>query len=1158
MSDSRHNGSRTVSAGQDDLISFTSLKKSLSASSTSHSATRSPSPQKPRSRSPSSFVRSESLQDGEISPRRGAAPMNIKIPKVPRAAEAALTALKYLPTPVLVLSSLKTVMLANEAMGRLLGLQSADDTGGADGAERTPDEEPPTTDMLRGQSLSQLGIDMVQDGQQIWVSWEKFLDSLVNEYDPQSAGTSAPHASEPLMSITNQESSPSPSGEKPDSLQAMMTGRKKASAKNKSRALVHDAVVNVILSSQYMESGNTSSARSTKSTGSDCHISAKMIVTIWTLDHQRYFTLSFTSTHSPRPMPPNLSHSRAASRASNLSPGPSRSHPPSPSSPAFCYHCGSSPPSTLNSPTYQSMTISAFPPLSAPGKADASTTPSVMSKLTQMKDAMLDSTDIPMMAMWKDQSISMPNRAARKLMYKRADPTNEETYDTLARFRVFDADFETEMDPDDVPIARLCRTQQPFKSWKIGMISEGGERTTWDCSGEGIYDKKTGEFLGGFVSISNVTKYDEMIKTQHEENEQQFQLICETMPQMLWTTTPSGLHDWFSKRWYDYTGLTVKSSLGLGWQNPFHPEDMPEAEKKWSHSLATGDEYSVEYRCLRHDGEWRWMLGRALPLRDHKTGKIMKWFGSCTDIHELVEARRVAKETREQLLNVIKHAKITVWAVDIHRTLTFLEGKVIWEGEEDCRAGVGQNVWKVFKSNGESNFAIYKDAMERMLNGDAKEQDHVHCLDSTKTWYRTRLIPVIKEKGGVSGEESCVAGVIGISFDVTEKKAQEETLDAQNKENVRLLGAETAAKEASRLKSQFLANMSHEIRTPIAGVIGMSELLVDTNLDEEQKECAENIQRSANGLLTVINDILDLSKVESGRLDIEEVQFSLSVVVRDVCKMLSFAAERKNLDFKSDISIGLTQDLIVMGDPGRVRQIITNLLTNSIKFTSEGYVKLAVQVREEGSENISVMFTIEDTGIGIEEAVRHRLFKPFSQADSSTARRFGGSGLGLTICKNVRPALVEFFTVQVKSTNVLKLVDLMHGQITLESELGRGTKATFWIPFNKPQFANAGSPLVDLGSVPDRLHSGMSVSGCPSDARSGITTPPMTPFGGDANGLGVSNHAGGPSRSGSISSRIDTDNLPDVDRQSFHVLVVEDKYVHGIPRSTCYLHDPVQ
>lgn len=181
----------------------------------------------------------------------------------------------------------------------------------------------------------------------------------------------------------------------------------------------------------------------------------------------------------------------------------------------------------------------------------------------------------------------------------------------------------------------------------------------------------------------------------------------------------------------------------------------------------------------------------------------------------------------------------------------------------------------------------------------------------------------------------------------------------------------------------------------------MSELLLDMDLNQEQAECADNIQRSANGLLTVINDILDFSKVESGRLDIEEVPFSLSTVLRDVNKMLSFAAVRKNLQYDTDIAPHISKDLRIMGDPGRLRQIITNMLTNSIKFTSEGTVTLGAKVRGETHEMIEIEFHITDTGIGIDEQTRKVLFTPFSQADSSTARRFGGTGLGLTISKNV-------------------------------------------------------------------------------------------------------------------------------------------------------------
>lgn len=838
---------------------------------------------------------------------------------------------------------------------------------------------------------------------------QKFLDNLADEFDcgndpNQSREDTASRSSQMPESVAPT----GPAGQPSSAVRESRSAKKVASSRVKSRALVHDAVVNVIISSQYLESGNVSSARSTKSSSSDGFVAAKMIISIWTLDNHRYFTLTFTSSagtflNSPR------THSRTTSRIHNhtaISPS-SRSDNSSPGSPSLCSHCGSISPGAAPSPASQGLSISPFPPLGAPAKSDITSSPTVLRKLSRMKDAIINAMEIPVIACWKDESLAIPNKAAMKMMHTRADPINNEAYDMLSRFRLYTADFQRELDPEEYPLIKLCRTQKPFTKVKIGVLDVDGNQRVCDLSGEGVYDEKTGEFLAGIVAVKDVTEYTDMIRSQIEESEQQLQLICETMPQMIWTTDAEGNHDWFSKRWYDYTGLSVEESIGLGWKNPFHPDDMAETSKRWTHSLATGDTYATEYRCKRYDGAWRWMLGRAMPLRDNKTGKILKWFGTCTDVQEVVEARDDAEASRERLMSVIKHAQTSVWAVDRHRNLVFLEGKMMWEDQENegKHLCMGRNVYEVLKeSKANIDIAKYQDRVEKILDGQGTEETIVHYISKTQKWYRTRFIPLIGQQphvGRVTG--GLVDGVVCISVDITQAKEQEQALKSQEEENIRLLTAETAAKEASRLKSQFLANMSHEIRTPIAGVIGMAELLIDTKLDVDQRDCAENIQRSANALLTVINDILDLSKVESGRLDIEEVQFSLSVVISDVSKMLAFAAERKNLDFKSDIQDGIEENLIVMGDPGRVRQILTNLLTNSFKFTSEGYVRLAVGTRRETNETISVIFTVEDTGIGIEEAVRKRLFQPFSQADSSTARRFGGTGLGLTICKNVGP-----------------------------------------------------------------------------------------------------------------------------------------------------------
>ncbi|KAI2604626.1 hypothetical protein GGR54DRAFT_621929 [Hypoxylon sp. NC1633] len=1031
-------------------------------------------------------------------------PLRLEIPFI-SPGQLAFSAMQFLPMPLLVLNNLKTVVLANEAMGKMLGLVDSPQ----------PADDPATIcESLRGQTLSQIGIDMVQDGRPVWVSWEAFLDELVIEMGAKQATDAQESYGE---NHVNGDCAPAADGAKAESSDGILG--KPAS----------DSVVDVVVLPK-----NHSLSHIPKSKRAEHQIYAKMIITIWEIENrQTYYTLTFTSAESSE-----LSASSAQSRRVRVArpstleaaerKSISNSNPPSLSS----GHSSSSP-SFNNSPGSVTVSTSQFPPMGPPSRLPPSSTPSYLQKMTVIKDALLDKTETPIFSMWIDGSAPVMNRAARELFVTTTGDNCIDGYDLLPRWEVWDGDFTRRYDESEFPIAVLIRERKPFSSWRIGMHDKKkGTRIIYDVLGELITDDGTGEVIAGFITCRDVTHLAQEITDIKIADEERFKLICDTMPQMVWTTRADGMHDFFNSRWYDYTGVSPEDSMSNSWEYPFHPDDLPSAWRKWQHSLDTGEPYAAEYRCRSKEGEWRWMLGRALPLKNKHTGNIEKWFGTCTDVHQALEAQMTAKQTREQLLNVLTHAQTTIFSVDRNLRVTMLEGALTWNDEGDCSDGtdsqgyVGKSIDEVFTSLNprlrSDQLPVFLEPLKDILGGkQLTETVHEHSLDDR--FYRTRFLPHVERMPqDRQSAMPVVKGAIGVIMDVTELKKREQDLEEQVKEKRQLKANEAAAKEASRLKSQFLANMSHEIRTPITGVIGMAELLLDSHLDNEQREYAENLSRSANALLTVINDILDFSKVESGRLDIEEVQFSLSVVVQDVSKMLGFAAERKSLDFRSDVSADIENDLVVLGDPGRVRQIITNLLTNSIKFTNVGYVKFSVWKEKETNDTIEIKFVIEDSGIGIEEDVLKRLFQPFSQGDASTARKFGGTGLGLTISKN--------------------LVDLMRGRITLESTLGSGTTATFWIPFNKLQTPQRDDALVDLGHLPERLQSEMSVSCNSSEQELFPRTPPLDSL----QGLSDMPRRPRPRRPTNLILPLGHENeeLPRSERAKVQVLVVEDNAVN--------------
>ena len=468
------------------------------------------------------------------------------------------------------------------------------------------------------------------------------------------------------------------------------------------------------------------------------------------------------------------------------------------------------------------------------------------------------------------------------------------------------------------------------------------------------------------------------------------------------------------------------------------PDDLPTFASAIRDAVSTGQPFELVYRVRHADGTTRWIQDRGRLERD-RNDRVTWIVGVLFDITERKEAERVLVEQRARLIALMDNIPDHIYFKDADSRFTMISSALARSfGLDDPVQAVGKADVDFFTEE-HARLAL-DDEREIMRSGQPVVglEEKETWPDGHVTWVSTTKLPRIDPEGNV-------LGTFGISRDITARKlADAELADANRRLEAAIAEATEKAVQAelaNSAKSEFLANMSHEIRTPMNGVIGMIGLLLDTELDDDQRHYAEAVRASGESLLEILNDILDFSKIEAGSVELETVDFDLRVLLDDFAAIPAVRAQAKGLEFICAVAPDVPAYL--SGDPGRLRQVLLNLAGNALKFTQHGEISVRAGLVEETDTDAVVRFSVKDTGIGIAAEQHELLFQKFTQADASTTRRYGGTGLGLAISK--------------------RLVEMMGGEIALVSEPGRG--AEFWFTVRLAKQAEPERILVSAAEI---------------------------------------------------------------------------------------------
>ncbi|MDJ0832269.1 MAG: PAS domain S-box protein [Gammaproteobacteria bacterium] len=468
------------------------------------------------------------------------------------------------------------------------------------------------------------------------------------------------------------------------------------------------------------------------------------------------------------------------------------------------------------------------------------------------------------------------------------------------------------------------------------------------------------------------------------------------------------------------------------WEERIHPDDKePVLTSLQSHLSGESDFWQEEHRLLRNDGEYVWVLGRGGVIARDVNGKPLRMVGTMTDISGRKQAEQALRVSEENYRKLIEDIPDVVYRTDRDERISFVTPSV--------ERLTGYSTEELLGMNPQQDLYVSPEARDKMLqvirqNGRIDNfETRLKRKDGSIWWGSANAHVLLDSNGRYDGVE-------GVVRDITDRKEAETALHEAKK----------AAEQANQAKSEFLAVMSHEIRTPMNGVMGMSSVLLDTKLNQEQRQAVEIIHDSAEALLTILSDILDFSKLEAHRVQLENTEFDLHALVSDVASVFKPHANIKQIDLVQELPE--VNQYLFKGDRGRIRQILMNLIGNAVKFTEAGQITTKVSLSDVDQLTKNVRFEIQDTGIGIASDKLDILFDSFAQADASITSKYGGSGLGLAICRG--------------------LVEVMQGEIGVRSELGKGSEFWFAIPL---EFSADAGRIAEIDSQPmppvvDRQH----------------------------------------------------------------------------------------